>query len=68
MMPQLTAVKDYSDKQAEVRAVLSEIRVLLRRHAKEQAKHPHDMGFGGDLCHVAEELRDVAGFLAGGKR
>ena len=66
MIPR-TASGRYAMRANEIRLALAEIRALLRRHAREQAKDPTNYGYAGSLAHVAEELRDVAGFLAGGK-
>ena len=63
----MNATDAYTAQANQIRLALAEIRALLRRHAREQAKDPTNYGYAGSLAHVAEELRDVAGFLAGGK-
>jgi hypothetical protein len=66
-MPTNTASGAYRQQQEAVKSALAEIRALLRQHARQQKCAPTNYGYAGDLAHVAEGLRDVAGFLAGWK-
>ena len=56
-----TASESYAKSKAEVQRLIERLQARLTAHAAEQARHPNDWGFAGDLEYIAECLRNATG-------
>ena len=59
--------KTYLKRLTATRANVAALTSLLDSHALDQADHPTDWGYAGDLHHVDEVLSDLVRFLGYGE-
>ncbi len=62
-----TSLKNYKEKQAEIKKLLKQIEVGLTKHDRKASEQGgHHWGHVGDLNHVASELAEIRDFLTRG--
>jgi len=55
----MTATHTYEQLRREITILLQAIQGQVNAHADNQAKHPTDWGYVGDLGRAADQLREV---------
>jgi hypothetical protein len=58
-MTNTNAAETYKTRLAEVRGLIGKLEGQLLIHERRQSAQPGNWGFGGDLTHIAERLREI---------